>query len=122
FIYFISGIVGNVIQYFLMPHSSIPTLGASGAIAGILGAYFILYPRAKVKTLVLVVFLPLFVNLAAPVMLGYWFILQLVSGAASLPFISSNAGGIAFFAHIGGFVAGMLFALIFKAFEPKRAL
>lgn len=112
-IYFASGIVGNFIQYLLMPKSDIPMLGASGAIAGILGAYYILFPKSKIKTLLLVFFFPLIVEIAAPIMLGYWFILQLISGAASLPFTGSETGGIAFFAHIGGFFTGMIFARIF---------
>lgn len=114
-IYFTSGIVGNFIQYLLMPKSDIPMLGASGAIAGILGAYYILFPKSKIKTLLLVFFLPLIVEIAAPLMLGYWFILQLISGAASLPFTGSETGGIAFFAHIGGFFTGMIFARVFSA-------
>lgn len=117
-VYFISGIVGNAAQYMLMPTSNIPMLGASGAVAGVLGAYYVLLPHSKVKTLV-----PFFgflsvVEIPAGFMLGYWFVLQLLSGAASLPFAGSETGGIAFFAHIGGFVTGILFA---KLFWPKEA-
>lgn len=116
-VYFISGIVGNVAQYLLTPNSTIPMLGASGAVAGVMGAYYVLLPHAKVKTLV-----PFFgflsvVEIPASFMLGYWFILQILSGAATLPFAESETGGIAFFAHIGGFITGVVFA---KLFRPKK--
>lgn len=114
FIYLISGIIGNVIQFMLMQNSSIPMLGASGAVAGTLGAYFILYPRSKITTVIPIFFFPLILKITAPVMLGYWFVLQLIAGAASLPLAGSEQGGIAFFAHAGGFVTGMLFALVFR--------
>lgn len=113
--YFLSGIVGNLAQYFVMPTSSIPMLGASGAVAGILGAYYILFPHSKIKTLV-----PFFgfisvINIPASFMLGYWFILQVISGAALLPFTSgADGGGIAFWAHAGGFVTGVIIANLFK--------
>lgn len=114
FIYLVTGVLGNLFQYFMMPDSTIPMLGASGAIAGVLGAYFILFPYSKIKTAVLVFLFITIINVPAPFMLGYWFILQLVSGAVSLPFISDGTGGIAFFAHIGGFVFGAILARIFK--------
>lgn len=109
-IYFISGIVGNVLQYVLSSQSAIPMLGASGAVAGMLGAYYVLFPHSRIKTLI-----PFFgffsvVEIPAGFMLGYWFVLQLLSGAISLPMMGSETGGIAFFAHIGGFAAGVLFA------------
>lgn len=115
FVYFITGIFGNLLQYFFIQHSPIPTLGASGAVAGILGAYYILFPHSKVKTLL---FLPFFffltlVNIPAPYWLGLWFLLQLISGAFSLT-ASVVGGGVAFWAHIGGFIAGMLFAKLFR--------
>lgn len=111
-LYFAAGIVGNVAQYILMPTSSIPMLGASGAIAGVLGAYYVLFPRAKVKTLVPFFGFFTILDIPAPFMLGYWFALQLISGAVSLPF-SGESGGVAFWAHVGGFVTGVLFAKIF---------
>lgn len=108
-IYFVSGIVGNVVQYMVMPQSSIPMLGASGAVAGILGAYYVLFPHSKIKTVI-----PFFgflsvVEVSAPFMLGYWFILQIFSGALSLPF-GGESGGVAFWAHVGGFAVGALYA------------
>lgn len=112
FLYFISGIGGNIAQYLLNPTSQIPMLGASGAVAGVLGAYYVLFPQSKIKTLV-----PFFgflsvVEISAPFMLGYWFILQVISGAASLGSLST--GGVAFWAHVGGFAAGVLFASIIR--------
>ncbi|OGH43020.1 MAG: hypothetical protein A3B53_03630 [Candidatus Levybacteria bacterium RIFCSPLOWO2_01_FULL_42_15] len=108
-IYFVSGIVGNVMQYMTQPQSSIPMLGASGAVAGILGAYYVLFPHSKIKTAV-----PFFgffsvIEVSAPFMLGYWFVLQVFSGALSLPF-GGEGGGIAFWAHVGGFATGFLYA------------
>lgn len=113
FLYLTSGIVGNLVQYFLMPASNIPILGASGAVAGVLGAYYVLFPHARIKTFIPIFYFPTIVEVGASFMLGYWFLLQIISGAASLPF-TSQTGGIAFFAHIGGFVTGMIFAKIFK--------
>src|SRR5579859_2732984 len=82
-LYFLAGIVGNIVQYLLMPHSSIPLLGASGAIAGILGCYYVLFPYSKIKTIIFIFFFFTIIDISAPIMLGYWFILQLISGARS---------------------------------------
>lgn len=106
-LYFLAGIAGNVVQFLLMPGSTVPMLGASGAIAGVLGAYFILFPFSKVKTFLPIFFFFTIVDIPAPYMLGYWFLLQLVSGAASIPLMGTT-GGVAFFAHVGGFVTGTL--------------
>lgn len=111
-LYLTAGIVGNVVQYLLMQNSNIPMLGASGAVAGILGAYYILFPHSKIKVFVPVFFFPAVINIPAPIMLGYWFILQLIAGASSLPL--SGQGGIAFFAHVGGFIAGAVFVRLFS--------
>jgi len=111
FLYFFSGIVGNVVQFLLMPSSSIPMLGASGAVAGILGAYYILFPHSKIKTLVPFFGFFTIIDIAAPIMLGYWFLLQLISGVASLPFVSQT-GGVAFWTHVGGFLSGVVIAKI----------
>lgn len=113
FIYFATGIAGNFAQYTLSPQSSIPMLGASGAIAGILGSYFVLFPHSKIKTLVPVFGFVSIVEIPATVMLGYWFLLQVLSGAFSLS-ETAGSGGIAFFAHIGGFAAGIILTTIMK--------
>lgn len=119
-LYLIAGIIGNFVQYFLMPNSSIPMLGASGAVAGVLGAYYVFFPHSKIKTFIPVFGLPAIIEISAPFMLGYWFILQLISGAASLPF--SSQGGIAFWAHVGGFLTGVIIAKIFGgSTEPRQS-
>jgi membrane associated rhomboid family serine protease len=105
--YLASGLVAGGVQYFTHPFASVPTVGASGAIAGVLGAYAVAFPRARVVTLV-----PLFpffqvIALPALVVLGLWFALQFFSGALSLA-TTSAGGGIAFWAHVGGFAFGFL--------------
>ena len=112
-VYLLSGIIGNLVQYLFMPSSSIPMLGASGAVAGVLGAYYVSFPHSKIKTLMPFFGFATIVNIPASFMLGYWFVLQLISGAASLP-LMSQSGGIAFWAHVGGFATGVIFAKIFK--------
>ena len=107
--YLLCGLVSGLSHLMLNLHSQVPTIGASGAIAGVMGAYFILYPGAKVLTLIPVFFFPLFLEIPAFVFLGIWFLLQFLSAAGS----SSQGGGIAWWAHIGGFLAGMLFLKLF---------
>ena len=86
-------------------HSNIPTIGASGAIAGVMGAYFVLYPRSRILTLIPIIIIPWFVEIPAFIFLGFWFILQFLNAAGS----SGQAGGIAWWAHIGGFIFGVVF-------------
>jgi membrane associated rhomboid family serine protease len=113
--YLLCGLLAMSTQVAVYPHSNVPTVGASGAIAGVLGAYFILYPRARVLTwfFVFVFYIP------AWVMLGYWFVLQFLSGAQSLSMAERgrDVGGVAFWAHVGGFVAGMV---MIKLFPERR--
>jgi rhomboid family protein len=111
-LFFVAGIAGNVLQYLIAPGSSIPILGASGAIAGILGCYYKLFPYSKVKTLIFLFFFVTIFDINAPIVLGYWFILQLVSGVGSLTPASASQGGVAFFAHVAGFIAGIIAAKI----------
>src|SRR5258708_1161706 len=96
-LFVIAGIAGNLLQYFIMPASSIPMLGASGAIAGVLGCYYVLFPYSRVRTLLFLFVFVTIVDISAPIMLGYWFVLQLISGAGSLSQSSIGQGGIAFF-------------------------
>lgn len=104
-----AGVAAGLVHAFSAPSSVLPTVGASGAIAGVLGAYLVLYPRARVRTLIPVfVFLHL-ADLPAVVFLGVWFLLQLWQGAASLGL--GDAGGVAWWAHAGGFAVGALVAL-----------
>lgn len=107
FFYLFCGIAAGFLQYLFNISSDIPTLGASGAVAGVLGAYLVLYPRHRIDTLVATFggFLRE-VQMPASIMLGYWFVIQLFSGVGSLGVAST--GGIAFWAHVGGFVAGWI--------------
>jgi hypothetical protein len=105
--YLAGGVIAAAIHVLFNPSSSVPTVGASGAIAGVMGAYFLLFPSARVLTLVPLVFV-FFTWLPAWLVLGYWFVVQFLGGAAtSLATGSQSAGGIAFWAHVGGFVAGV---------------
>lgn len=100
-----SGIAGNVTHVLLNANSNAPSIGASGAIAGVMGAYFILYPRARVLTW----FPPIFLfHVPAWLMLGYWFLVQFLRGSVTAIATVSQGGGTAFWAHVGGFVAGVL--------------
>lgn len=112
--YLAAGVVGGLAQYILLPSSDIPMLGASGAIAGVLGAYFALFPKHTVKTLVPIFGFFTVIDIPASVMLIYWFFTQLFSGAASIAVHAQALGGIAFFAHIGGFTFGWIFGGLFK--------
>lgn len=112
-LFFLAGIIGNIVEYILMPNSTIAIIGASGAIAGILGCYYILFPYAKVKTLVFILFFVTIIDISAPIMLGYWFILQLFSSAASLQ-LPAHQSGIAFGAHVAGFIIGIIFGKLYK--------
>ncbi|HEU4464559.1 MAG TPA: rhomboid family intramembrane serine protease [Gemmatimonadota bacterium] len=107
-LYLAAGTAATLAHVFANPDSTLPTVGASGAIAGVLGAYFLAYPRARVTTLIpIFVFIHVAV-LPAWVVLGMWFALQFLSGALSLATTQASAGGVALWAHIGGFAAGIL--------------
>jgi membrane associated rhomboid family serine protease len=108
--YLVCGLASGVSHLVINWHSKVPTIGASGAIAGVMGAYFILYPRAKVLTLVPIFFFFQFFELPAFVFLGIWFLFQFLSAAGT----SAQAGGIAWWAHIGGFVFGVIFLKLFE--------
>ena len=111
YFYLLCGILANLSQLVIDPTTTIPTIGASGAISGVLGAYFLLYPRARISTLIPLFILFPIIQIRAWLFLIFWFLLQLQSGAMAL---SMSGGGIAWWAHIGGFVAGMVLAKIFK--------
>jgi membrane associated rhomboid family serine protease len=106
--YIVGGLAALALQVAVAPHSTAPTLGASGAIAAVLGGYIVLYPRARVLTLVLIIFFFTVIELPAWVMLGIWFAEQAVFGAANLTNPTGGGGGVAYFAHVGGFVFGLL--------------
>ena len=118
--YLVCGVGATLVQGFLAPASTIPNLGASGAIAGVLGAYFVLYPRARVVTMVpLFVLFPL-VEIPAGLYLLGWFLMQFWMGSSQLASAGHGMeqGGVAFWAHVGGFLVGVAWALLFRA---KRA-
>lgn len=108
--YFICGFAATVLQIAVAPTLHIPNLGASGAIAGVLGAFLVLYPQDDILTLFLVP-LPIPVHVSALILTVFWFLFQLVSGILSLGSVAS--GGVAYFAHVGGFIAGLVLAQLF---------
>ncbi len=120
--YLCCGFAAAVAQIAVDPNSTLLTLGASGAIAGVLGAYLVFYPGAQVRTLIFVGFFFTVTRLSALIVIGAWFVLQLVSGLGSLNPASVSTGGVAYFAHIGGFVAGLVIALLLSPFlkPPTR--
>ncbi|MEO8572198.1 MAG: rhomboid family intramembrane serine protease, partial [Chloroflexota bacterium] len=109
--YFVGGALAGLSQVAIDPSSPIPTIGASGAIAATLGAYIVLFPRARVTSLVFLGFFYQLIDVPAVIVLGFWFVLQLIDGLTSLG-ITQGSGGVAFFAHIGGFVVGALVARV----------
>ncbi len=109
--YLLSGLAAGLLQYYSALNSLAPSIGASGAIAGVLGAYFSFYPTARVLTLIPVFIIPWFVYLPAIIFLGFWFLSQLVPGVLSLG--AANAGGIAWWAHVGGFLFGLVASRLF---------
>jgi membrane associated rhomboid family serine protease len=106
--YLLCGIAAAFTQSFLTWGSRAPMVGASGAIAGVMGAYLLKFPRARILTLVVVIVFITRVEIPAVLILGYWFVVQLFSGAGSFGYSHLSQGGTAYFAHIGGFVAGMI--------------
>jgi membrane associated rhomboid family serine protease len=114
--YLLGGIAALALQVVVDPNSSGPTIGASGAIAAVLGGYIVLYPKARVLTLVFIIFLFTVIELPAIVMLGIWFAEQAVFGATGLT-NPAGGGGVAYFAHVGGFVFG---ALVIKLLATRR--
>jgi membrane associated rhomboid family serine protease len=109
--YFLTGLAASALQIVIDPTSTAPMIGASGAIAGILGGYIVLFPRARVQTLVFLFIFIQIINIPAYILLGWWFILQLFNGLTSLG--SYSSGGVAFFAHIGGFITGAVLVSFF---------
>ncbi|MGB9793479.1 rhomboid family intramembrane serine protease [Caldisericum exile] len=106
--YLLSGIFASLIQILTMGKSSVPVIGASGAIAGTMGAYFLLFPRSRIRTLVFIFFFITIIEIPAPVYLLIWFLSQLFEGLSNF----GVASGIAFFAHISGFIFGLFYALL----------
>ena len=105
--YLLGGLVALAAQILVEPSSTVPTLGASGAIAAVLGGYIVLYPRARILSLVFIVFFVTIIEVPAVVLLGFWFLEQLLFGASGLVNPGGGGGGIAYLAHVGGFVFGL---------------
>jgi membrane associated rhomboid family serine protease len=117
--YLLCGITAALGQIVVDPSSTLPTIGASGAIAGVMGAYFVLYPHSRVLTLIPWIFLQV-VELPAIVLLGFWFLMQLFSAGAIAVTASTHGGGVAFAAHVAGFVMGMIGVFVFRKPEYDR--
>ncbi len=111
-VYLVSGVFGGLMQYLFSSSSNVPMLGASGAVAGILGAYLVFFPNHKITTLIPIGFYWTTIDVSSYFMLVYWFFTQLFSGVGSI--VDMQSGGIAFWAHVGGFISGYLIAKIFK--------
>ncbi|MDP1880625.1 MAG: rhomboid family intramembrane serine protease [Parachlamydiaceae bacterium] len=114
FLYILSGVAATFAQYIFFSQTTIPNVGASGAIAGVLGAYILFFPGQKVNVLLG----RSIVAMQSIVVIGVWFFLQLMSGAGSL-YSTQDTGGVAYMAHVGGFIAGLGVAFLFRATEPK---
>jgi membrane associated rhomboid family serine protease len=118
-IYFLSGFIAALTHIFFNAGSRLPTIGASGAIAGILGAYLVCFPGARISTLIWVLVFFWRVEIPALIILGYWFLIQFIAASTQqLDIQSATQGGTAWWAHVGGFFAGAVLALIFR---PRRA-
>jgi membrane associated rhomboid family serine protease len=119
--YLLCGAVAALGQVAIHPDSTVPMVGASGAIAGVMGAYFVLYPRSRVLTAVFIVFFMDLIEIPAIFFLGIWFMMQLFSGVGSIGLDAAD-GGVAFWAHVAGFAAGALTGLLWRVREaPRRA-
>jgi membrane associated rhomboid family serine protease len=118
-LYFVSGIAASIAQIMVDPHSQIPLIGASGAIAGILGGYLIMFPRVRVRGIIPLGRVSRLAEWPAWIVLGLWFVVQLFNGAISLGVQTGATGGIAFFAHIGGFFVGLVLTWLFMRLVPQ---
>ena len=119
--YLVCGVLAALIQVLVTPDATIPSVGASGAMAGVLGAYLLFFPTARLIVLIPILFFPFFFELPAVIFLVLWFLIQLFSGTAMLA-SPQQVGGIAFWAHIGGFIAGMLLCRFFVRRPVRRRL
>jgi len=119
--YLVCGVLAALTQVLVTPDATIPSVGASGAIAGVLGAYLLFFPTARLIVLIPILFFPFFFELPAVIFLVFWFFIQLFSGTAILA-SPQQVGGIAFWAHIGGFIAGMLLCRFFVRRPVRRRL
>ncbi len=114
--YLACGLVAGLVHFGLNPDSKLPTIGASGAVAGVLGAYFLCFPRARVDILIFIFFFIEIITVPAAFVLFFWFILQLLNGALALGASTNVTGGVAWWAHVGGFLGGVVLVRLL----PKR--
>jgi membrane associated rhomboid family serine protease len=119
--YLLAGIAAGIVQVMVNAYSRVPTIGASGAIAGVMGAYLIKFPRTRIVTLIFIFFFVTTAEIPAAFILLYWFAIQFFSGFGSLANTNYSGGGVAYFAHIGGFLIGMLLIRLFPARQRWRA-
>jgi membrane associated rhomboid family serine protease len=112
--YLMCGVLASIFQVITFPNAAIPLIGSSGAIAGVMGAYFLRFPRTRVRALIIIIFYLRVLNIPAIIYLGVWLILQVIYGA---PTLGDETGGVAYFAHIGGFISGMI---LFKVWEKYK--
>ena len=119
--YLLCGIAAALGQVVMDPSSTLPTIGASGAIAGVMGAYFVLYPQSRVLTIVTLLIFWEIIELPAYVLLGFWFVMQLFSaGTIAVTAASHGSGGVAFAAHVAGFLVGVAGVFVFRKTETSR--
>jgi membrane associated rhomboid family serine protease len=119
--YLLCGIIAALAQIQADPFSMMPVVGASGAIAGVLGGYILLFPTARILTLIPIVIIPWFVEIPAFVFLGVWFAMQLLNGTADLG-VPTQQGGVAWWAHAGGFIAGFVLVIFLPKSTPRRRM
>jgi membrane associated rhomboid family serine protease len=120
--YLLCGVAAAITQIVTNPYSTLPTVGASGAIAGVMGGYVVRFPRARILTLVFIFFFITTFEIPAVVMLIYWFALQVFSGLGSIArtHLTAEGGGVAWFAHVGGFIAGVVLIKIMGSDKRRR--
>ncbi|MBN2366493.1 MAG: rhomboid family intramembrane serine protease [Calditrichaeota bacterium] len=117
--YLLCGIAAGLVHIIMNPGSGVPTIGASGAIAGVMGAYILLFPNSRVITLIFVIFFIQIVEIPAIFFLGFWIIIQIISGSMQAG-LTEQSGGVAWWAHIGGFFIGLLLVLFFKKRKSRK--
>jgi membrane associated rhomboid family serine protease len=120
FLYFACGIAGAILFVAINSNSTVPTIGASGAIAGVMGAYLIKFPRAYIRTLVFIVIFITTIDVPAAFLLLYWFAIQFFSGVGSVGYSATSNGDVAWFAHVGGFIAGMVLVKLIPTQQRAR--
>ena len=126
--YLSCGLIAGIVQYVIFPYSKLPTIGASGAVAGVLGAYFCFFPRARVDVFIIFIFFIRIIQVQAGVILIFWFLLQFLNGYMTISTSTDLSGGVAWWAHIGGFLFGIVFVFLLPnkrdyrvtRFRPKR--